>query len=150
MAPPGNEWYRRSMGESCYLGGCLCGAVRYQVSGTVSNPCFCHCVSCRRATGAPMVPWGTFARASFRLTRGALAEYRSSPAVTRGFCAVCGTSLTYRNEARAAQIDVTLATLDDPTLLAPQMHLWVGERLPWVSINDGRPQFTAGTCGGPL
>jgi len=45
---------------------------------------------------------------------------------------------------------VTLATLDDPTLLAPQMHLWIGERLPWVSINDGRPQFTAGTCGGPL
>jgi len=97
-----------------------------------------------------MVPWGTFARASFRLTRGALAEYRSSPAVTRGFCAVCGTSLTYRNEARATEIDVTLATLDDPTLLAPQMHLWIGERLPWVSINDGRPQFTAGTCGGPV
>ena len=63
---------------------------------------------------------------------------------------MCGTSLTYRNEARAAEIDVTLATLDDPTLLAPQMHLWIGERLPWVSINDGRPQFTAGTCGGPV
>ena len=83
MAPPGNEWYRRSMGETCYLGGCLCGGVRYQVSGAVRNPCFCHCASCRRAAGAPMVPWGTFARASFRLTRGALAEYRSSPGVTR-------------------------------------------------------------------
>src|SRR5256885_11925437 len=99
MAPPGNEWYRRSMGETCYLGGCLCGGVRYQVSGAVSNPCFCHCASCRKAAGAPMVPWGTFARTSFRLTRGALAEYRSSPGVTRGFCAVCGTSLTYHNRS---------------------------------------------------
>ena len=138
------------MGETCYLGGCLCGGVRYRVSGTVSNLCFCHCASCRRASGAPMVAWGTFVRENFRLTRGSLAEYRSSAAVTRGLCAACGTSLTYRNDARAAEIDVTLATLDDPTLLAPQMHLWVGDKLPWVSINDGHPQFTAGVSGGPL
>jgi hypothetical protein len=132
------------MSEAGYLGGCLCGGVRYQLSGPVSNLCFCHCASCRRASGAPMVPWGTFVRENFRLTRGSLAEYRSSPAVTRGFCAACGTSLTYRHDARARDIDVTLATLDDPTLLAPQVHIWVGDKLPWVSINDGRPQFTAG------
>jgi hypothetical protein len=83
-------------------------------------------------------------RENFRLTRGSLTEYRSSAAVTRGFCPACGTSLTYRNEARAREIDVTLATLDDPTLLAPQVHVWVGDKLPWVSISDGRPQFTAG------
>ena len=132
------------MSATCYLGGCLCGGVRYQVSGTVRNLCFCHCASCRRASGAPMVPWGTFVRENFRLTRGSLTEYRSSPAVSRGFCPGCGTSLTYRNEARARDIDVTLATLDDPTLLAPQVHIWVGDKLPWVSISDGRPQFTAG------
>jgi hypothetical protein len=132
------------MSATGYLGGCLCGSVRYQVSGPVSNLCFCHCASCRRASGAPMVPWGTFVRENFRLTRGNLTEYRSSPAVTRGFCPACGTSLTYRNDARARDIDVTLATLDDPTLLAPQVHVWVGDKLPWVSINDGRPQFTAG------
>ncbi len=135
------------MAES-YLGGCLCGGVRYRVAGVARNLCFCHCASCRRATGAPMVPWGTFARELFRVTRGSLREYRSSPAVMRGFCATCGTSLTYRHDDRAAEIDVTLATLDDPTLLAPQMHLWVGDKLPWVAIADGRPQFTAGTSGG--
>ena len=132
------------MSATCYLGGCLCGGVRYQVSGPVRNLCFCHCASCRRASGAPMVPWGTFVRENFRLSRGSLTEYRSSPAVTRGFCPACGTSLTYRHEARARDIDVTLATLDDPTLLAPQVHVWVGDKLPWVSINDGLPQFTAG------
>ena len=57
---------------------------------------------------------GTFARDAFSVTRGHLAEYRSAPAVLRGFCAQCGTSLTYRNERRAAEIDVTLASLDDP------------------------------------
>jgi hypothetical protein len=134
------------MGESVHLGGCLCGAVRYQVTGPVSNLCFCHCASCRRAIGAPMVPWGTFAREAVRVTRGRLSEYRSSSQVWRGFCARCGTSLTYRHEGRAAEIDVTLATLDDPTRLAPQMHVWVKDRLPWVSIGDHLPQHAEGTA----
>jgi hypothetical protein len=133
------------MAQTVYSGGCLCGAVRYQLSGPVSNLCFCHCATCRRATGAPMVPWGTFAREAVRVTHGRLSEYRSSAQVWRGFCARCGTSLTYRHEARAGEIDVTLATLDDPTWLAPQMHVWVKDRLPWLAIGDRLPQHAEGT-----
>jgi hypothetical protein len=132
------------MSEARYSGGCLCGAVRYRLAGAVTTLCYCHCTSCRRATGAPAVPWGTFARSAFSLTRGNLAEYRSSPPVARGFCAQCGTSLTYRSERRASEIDVTLASLDDPGVLVPQMHVWVSDKLPWMSIRDGLPQFPAG------
>jgi hypothetical protein len=135
------------MNDSVYTGGCLCGAVRYEIKGTVANPCFCHCASCRRATGAPLVPWGTFARDAVRITQGTLSEFRSSPQVWRGFCTRCGTSLTYRREARAAEIDVTLATLDDPGAITPLMHVWVAERLPWVTIGDHLPQFPAGITG---
>jgi len=135
------------MDASVYHGGCLCGAVRYAVSGTVRNLCYCHCHSCRRAAGAPMVPWGTFAHAAFRLTRGTLAEYRSSPGVTRGFCSACGTTLTYRHESRGADIDVTLASLDEPERFAPQMHVWVDDKLPWVAIGDGRPQYAGFATG---
>ena len=134
------------MSEAKLAGGCLCGALRYEVTGDAANPCFCHCASCRRASGAPMVPWATFAREALRITRGRLHEYRSSGEVWRGFCAHCGTSLTYRHEARAREIDVTLATLDDPTAIAPRMHVWVKDRLPWVTIADGLPQFPEGTA----
>ena len=136
------------MAGPSYSGGCLCGSVRYQVSGAARNLCYCHCSSCRRAAGAPLVPWGTFARDSFRVTRGTLSEYRSSPPVLRGFCESCGSSLTYRHAARPAEIDVTLATLDDAAQLAPQMHVWVAEKLPWVAISDGLPRFAAGSSGG--
>jgi hypothetical protein len=132
------------MTQATYVGGCLCGAVRYEITGAVRNPCFCHCASCRRATGAPMVPWGTFARDAVRFTHGRLTEYRSSARVWRGFCARCGTSLTYRREARAAEIDVTLATLDDPARIAPQMHVWVKDQLPWAAISDSLPRHEAG------
>jgi hypothetical protein len=42
---------------------------------------------------------------------------------------------------------VTLSTLDDPTLLAPRMHVWVKDQLPWVAIGDDLPQLPAGTAG---
>ena len=129
------------MNEAKYIGGCLCGSVRYEATGQASDLCYCHCASCRRAAGAPVVPWGTFARKRFTVTGGRLTEYRSSPEVTRGFCAKCGTLLTYCHEQRPSEIDVTLATLDDSNLLAPQAHIWVQYKLPWVVINDGLPQF---------
>jgi hypothetical protein len=130
-----------------HLGGCRCGAVRYRVSGGARHPCFCHCESCRRASGAAVVAWGTFEHANFQLTRGRLAEYHSSPPVTRGFCAACGTALTYRHRARADDVDVTLASLDEPARLAPRMHIWVSDKLPWMSIDDGLPQYATTVSG---
>jgi len=128
-----------------YTGGCLCGNLRFAASAPAINLCYCHCASCRRASGAPLVAWGTFARDSFRITHGQLSEYRSSARVLRGFCAACGGALTYRHEARSTEIDVTLASLDAPGALAPHTHVWVGDKLPWVVIADGLPQFATQT-----
>lgn len=136
------------MESPSYSGGCLCGALRYEAAGPARNPCFCHCASCRRAAGSASLPWATFERARFRLTHGALREYRSSATVLRGFCAHCGTCLTYRNENRPGEIDVTLGSLDEPAALSPQMHVWVAEKLPWVLIADGLPQYAHGVGGG--
>ena len=135
------------MEKHSYAGGCFCGAVRYQASGSPRTLCYCHCESCRRAAGSPAVAWGTFDRSGFRVTRGTLAELKSSPNVVRGFCARCGSCLTYCHAARAADIDVTLATCDDAAALVPMMHVWVADKLPWVRIEDGLPQF-AGTASG--
>jgi hypothetical protein len=129
------------MDATSYAGGCLCGSVRYQARGPATHLCFCHCSSCQRATGAAMVPWGTFAAHSFAIVRGALTQYRSSPRVMRGFCATCGSSLTYRRDDRSDELDVTLSSLDEPAALVPEVHIWVQDKLPWVMIADGRPQF---------
>ena len=85
---------RRAGDSVSYFGGCFCRGVRYSVRGEASGLCFCHCNSCRRATGAIMVAWGTFAAKEFVVTSGSLAEIVSSPGVTRGHCAVSYTHLT--------------------------------------------------------
>ena len=71
----------------------------------------------------------------------------------RGFCGECGTSLTYRHRDQAGEIDVTLATLDEPGEVAPECHIWVSDKLAWVELGDGLPQVAMDAsrdCGGKL
>ena len=122
-------------------GGCLCESTRFRLCGPATNRCYCHCRSCRLASGAPFVAWATFPAAEFRLIRGELAQYRSSEKVYRGFCASCGTAITYRHDARPEELDVALATLDEPASLQPECHIWVSLKLSWVIPADQLPQF---------
>jgi hypothetical protein len=124
-----------------FEGGCLCASTRFRVSGTAKSRCYCHCRSCRLASGAPFVAWATFPAAEFRLIHGKLAQYRSSESVLRGFCDSCGTGITYRNQRQIEQIDVAVATLDDSGSLQPEYHIWVSHRLSWVTLGDELPQF---------
>lgn len=129
------------MSEREYEGGCFCGAVRFRLSGLAESACYCHCESCRRASGAPFVAWCTVDRDRFKVTRGRMTEHASSPGVSRGFCGQCGTSMTYIHHARPNDIDVTVVTLDEAGDIVPKRHLWVQDKLPWVAIDDGLPQF---------
>jgi hypothetical protein len=129
------------MNSPTYFGRCYCKRVRFEASGPVRNLCICHCESCRRAAGAAFVAWGTVDADKFRILEGAPAAVRISAEVERTFCKDCGSSLTYRHTLRAGDLDFTLVSLDDPAALAPRMHIWVQDKLSWVQLNDGLPQY---------
>jgi hypothetical protein len=129
------------MADDSVEGGCLCGAIRYRVSGRPSNTMVCHCRTCRRAAASPAVAWVTFALADFRLLRGEPAEFRSSAPVRRGFCAKCGTPLTYARGDAPSTVDITTCSLDDPAAFPPTHHSWLSHDLAWVKFGDGLPAF---------
>ena len=79
-------------------GGCHCGAVRYEVSGEAKHIALCHCNDCRKSSGAPMVSWAAFSEDEFTVTKGEVTTFNSSGKTIRGFCAKCGTGISYRNE----------------------------------------------------
>ena len=120
------------------LGGCLCGAVRYRIDAAPTAVMICHCAICRRAAGAPSVAWATIPAAGFAFTAGRPAEYASSPGVIRTHCAACGTSLTFRRDC-GGEVDVTLASLDDPEALPPEYEGWLAHRLSWEAVDPARP-----------
>lgn len=121
-------------------GGCLCGAIRYRINAEPRQVVHCHCSICRRAAGAPVVTWVTLPAAAFAFTRGEPQRYVSSPKASRQFCAACGTQLTFEyNKTRGVEIDVTMASLDDPEAFAPTQHVWFADRLRAMSIDPHLP-----------
>ena len=88
------------------------------------------------------MPWGSFFLKNFRWTKGTPALHHSTPQAERSFCPHCGTSLTFRYlGSDPAEMDVTLASLDDPEALHPQWHIWTMSSPGWVHFDDGRKQY---------
>lgn len=135
------KWRGSPMNTSVIEGGCLCGAVRYQVTSLPTNSMICHCQTCRKAAASPVVAWVTFVAETFQFTRGRPSEFRSSPAVTRSFCASCGSPLSYRHSHSPSTIDITTCSLDDPERFPPSHHSWLSHDLAWVRFGDGLPAF---------
>jgi hypothetical protein len=129
------------MADEVVEGGCFCGAVRYEARGKPANTMVCHCLSCRRVAGAPVVAWLTFPETHFRITKGKPATFKSSAPVVRSFCPACGTGITYQRETNAGYIDVTTASLDDPNAYPPTHHSWLEDDIGWVKFADGLPVF---------
>ena len=130
-----------SRNNETFTGHCLCGAVTYRCGPPVIPPCFCHCESCRRASGSHVVAWATVARATFCVVTGALRSHVSSPSVLRQFCEYCGATVTYSNEQWPDTIDITIATLDTPDAMVPTEHIWMEDAVSWDRPNDGLSQF---------
>jgi hypothetical protein len=124
-----------------HAGGCLCGAVRYRVTSAPRAVLVCHCSTCRKASGAPSLAWAIFPAANFAFTSGKPATFASSPGVERGFCARCGTTLTYAGSERADVADVTAATLDNPDAFAPTREIWLEEKIGWEAVDHARARY---------
>ena len=127
-------------------GGCLCGAVRFQTDGAAKWVAHCHCNSCRRTTGAAMTTYAGFARGHVKFVKGAVKAFASSPGVSRGFCATCGTPLSYEGERWPDEIHLFVCTFDDPASFRPQAHVYTAEQLPWLQIDDDLRRY-AKTAG---
>ena len=102
------------MEKLAQAGGCLCGAVRFEVTGEGANPHGCACRDCQRHTGAPVVAWVEFARDQVRWTgpAGVPPTYRSSDYSSRAFCASCGSSIGAIDHAPT--IALLVGSFDDP------------------------------------
>lgn len=126
------------------VGGCLCGAIRYECT---AEPIFmgnCHCRDCQKATGAPFISaFGVMTEALSFSSPPKTIEMTADNGnkVTRGFCAECGTTLFGRSTGMPVLTTVSAATLDDSSWFTPGAELYVSSALPWVSLNPDLPKF---------
>jgi hypothetical protein len=133
-----------------YEGGCLCGRVRYCIDGEPLSAGYCHCRMCQRAAGAPVVAWVAFRRAGFRFVAGSPDVYQASPRAVRRFCGHCGSALTFEYAGGTDSVDVTIASLDDPSAAEPIYQIWTADKLPWLHLEGRGPQYPGDAPEGKL
>ena len=122
-------------------GGCLCGALRYQVTANPIDTCYCHSTLCQRSTGAPVLAWVSFPVESFSYTKGSPTIYHSSSWGQRQFCATCGTQICYRGTEGAKTVDVNVGSLDSPQSYPPSCHIFTKDQISWFDTVDDLPRY---------
>jgi len=132
-------------------GGCLCGAVRYEVHGPLRNVINCHCSKCRRFHGHTGA-YTSVRQEHLRLVKAdGLKWYRSetdeTPNVHRGFCRECGSSLFWDPRGSGETIAVAAGSLDEPNGLETLGHVWVSQKAGYYNITDNLPQFEKSHAG---
>ena len=128
-------------------GSCLCGGVRYEISGKkLYRALNCHCSMCRKAHGAAFRSRATVRSSDFRLVSGdhLLTFFESSRGNHRGFCRVCGSPIVSKFDAYPSVLGLPLGALDDDPGVRPQLHVYVAYKAPWFAITDDLPQFAEG------
>ena len=132
-------------------GGCQCGAVRYALYSAPNNAGICHCRMCQKAVGGPFKAWANVRVADFAFTRGRAATFRSSSAAERGFCARCGTPLSFAYLKRPDVIGVTIGSLDTPQAVALRQVDGIESRLAnfQQAALEGVPARNTGVGGSP-
>jgi hypothetical protein len=124
-------------------GGCLCGAVRYELTQAPVWAHNCHCSRCRKSTGAAFASNLFIPLDALRYRQGEerLRSFRPPDAerFTHVFCERCGSPLPFRNEARGLA-GVPMGSLDGDPGGAPQAHIFVASKAPWFEIADRLPQ----------
>ncbi len=125
-------------------GRCACGAIHFTTSVAPVQVSWCHCKDCRRQTGAPAVVWAGFGVEDVAW-QGSPKRRRSSDEVTRGFCADCGTPISYEHDRLPGEIYILAGLFDEADSLVPDRHAYVTSKLFWMHLEDGLPEYGATT-----
>ncbi len=120
-----------------FEGGCLCGAVRFRCNAAPSLVSYCHCRMCQKASGSAFWLSANFPRDAVAW-EGAPTLRRSSPFAVRGFCAQCGSPLSFQYDD-ADHISLSVGCFDEPALFEPMQHVGIESKLPWLNIVDDLP-----------
>ncbi len=121
-------------------GSCLCGNVKYEISGEVGEIVHCHCQTCQKAHGTAFVSTARVADKDFHILGDSkLKSFESSPGKNRFFCPNCGTQV-YAKRKETEHIILRLGSLDSDPKTKEHKHIWVSEKACWYTIDSNLPQ----------
>lgn len=135
-------------GDPSLTGGCLCGAVRFELSEPATAAGYCHCTRCQGRTGSGSSAQARIDGRTFRLLggEGSLKAWRHPDGgFEKAFCHECGAHLFSRNPDDPRQMSVRMSAFDGDPGVRPSWRTHVGAAAPWEPIpDDGLVRFEEG------
>ena len=131
------------MSHNHHVGSCLCGAVRFEVTGSFDGFYLCHCQRCRKDTGSAHAANLFSSTARLQWQSGDVHVHRfdvPSTRHTKCFCVTCGSALPYHT-SNGQLLVVPAGSLDSEVSVRPNAHIFVGSRAAWDSALDAIPGF---------
>ena len=125
-------------------GGCLCGAVRFEVTEPLVSAGYCHCTRCQRRTGTAASAQARIARGSLRVLSGdeLIRAYEPPDGFAKHFCSACGSALWSRSRDDPEFVSVRLGAFDGDPGIRPSARSFVAYAAPWEPIpDDGLPRY---------
>ncbi|MDQ5835058.1 MAG: GFA family protein [Actinomycetota bacterium] len=125
-------------------GGCMCGAVRYEVDAPLELAGYCHCTRCQRRTGGSASISARVQPGSFRIARGeeAVEIFRPDQGFTKAFCSGCGSALYSQSQDDPEILSVRMGTFDTDPGIRPSYRQFVSYAAGWEPLpDDGLPRF---------
>lgn len=120
-------------------GSCLCGGVRYELTGNLRPSVACHCIQCRKTSGH-YVSATQVEPDQLVFTRDeTLTWFQSSPKAQRGFCKICGSSLFWRHQDDDGRVSIMSGTIDGATGLKTSKHIFTADKGDYYDIADNIP-----------
>jgi hypothetical protein len=125
-------------------GGCLCGAVRFEVTEPLVSSGYCHCKRCQRRTGTAAAVSGRIIPGSLRILSGEelIRSYDPPDGFSKLFCSACGSALWSRHPTDHDVISVRLGAFDEDPGTRPSYHQFVAYAAEWEPLpDDGLPRY---------
>ena len=125
-------------------GGCLCGAVRFEISEPPISASYCHCTRCQRRTGTAASAQARIVPGSLRVVSGEelVRAFEPEDGFPKEFCSACGSALWSRNPENPDALSVRMGAFDEDPGVRPSYRQYVAYAAQWEPIpDDGLPRF---------
>lgn len=131
------------MSEALHRGSCMCGTIRFEIEAPLGPFGFCHCNTCRKASGTAFTANVSVPRDKLRFLSGeeTIRRYESSPGKFRCFCPNCGSPIYKEAAELPGMVRIRLGILDTPVGDKPRAHAFWSERADWYDIQGDMPVF---------
>ncbi len=126
-----------------YSGSCLCGKIKFEITGTINDIIMCHCSLCRKAQGSAFATNANVATKDFHFLSGEdnMTGFEATPGQTKLFCKTCGSPIMSKQVTVPDIIRIRLGLIESEITERPIAHTYMNSKANWETMCDDLPKY---------